>query len=115
MPYAEAMAKYGSDKPDLRFGLEIVDVSHVWVDAAFNAFRKIVSEGGVVRALVIPGAARTRARELDALVDQAKQLGAVGIMWARKTESGHQHERQGRRRGQAARDDGGGGLQATRI
>jgi aspartyl-tRNA synthetase len=88
MPYAEAMAKYGSDKPDLRFGLEIVDVSHVWADATFNAFRKIVTEGGVVRALVIPGAARFSRSELDALVDQAKQLGAVGIMWARKTEAG---------------------------
>ena len=88
MPYAEAMAKYGSDKPDLRFGLEIVDVSHVWVDAAFNAFRKIVGEGGVVRALVIPGAAKYSRSELDGLVDQAKQLGAVGIMWARKTEAG---------------------------
>ena len=88
MPYAEAMAKYGSDKPDLRFGLEIVDVSSVWADAPFNAFRKIVAEGGVVRALVIPGAARYSRSELDALVDQAKQLGAVGILWARKTESG---------------------------
>jgi aspartyl-tRNA synthetase len=88
MPYAEAMAKYGSDKPDLRFGLDIVDVSHVWTDAAFNAFRKIVGEGGVVRALVIPGGAKYSRSELDALVDQAKQLGAVGIMWARKTESG---------------------------
>jgi aspartyl-tRNA synthetase len=86
MPYAEAMAKYGSDKPDLRFGLEIADVSHVWTDAAFNAFRKIVEGGGVVRALVIPGAARYSRSELDALVEQAKQLGAVGIMWARKVD-----------------------------
>jgi aspartyl-tRNA synthetase len=86
MPYAEAMAKYGSDKPDLRFGLEIADVSSVWADAAFNAFRKIVTDGGVVRALVIPGAARYSRSELDSLVDQAKQLGAVGIMWARKVE-----------------------------
>jgi aspartyl-tRNA synthetase len=88
LPYAEALAKYGSDKPDLRFGLEIVDVSPVWADAAFNAFRKIVTEAGAVRALVIPGAAKYSRSELDALVDQAKQLGAVGIMWARKTESG---------------------------
>jgi len=58
------------------------------VDAAFNAFRKIVGEGGVVRALVIPGAAKYSRSELDGLVDQAKQLGTVGIMWARKTESG---------------------------
>ncbi len=88
LPYAEAMARYGSDKPDLRFGLEIVDVSSVWADAPFNAFRDIVSKGGVVRALVVPGAARYSRSELDALVDQAKQLGAVGILWARKVDGG---------------------------
>jgi aspartyl-tRNA synthetase len=88
LSYADAMAKYGSDKPDLRFGLEIVDVSDVWREASFNAFREIVARGGVVRALVIPGAARYARSELDALVDQAKQLGAVGILWARKAEGG---------------------------
>src|ERR671912_2247736 len=86
LPYADALAKYGSDKPDLRFGLEIVDVSHVWAEAAFNAFRSIVAKGGVVRALVIPGAARYSRSELDALVDQAKALGAVGILWARRVD-----------------------------
>jgi aspartyl-tRNA synthetase len=88
LPYAEAMAKYGSDKPDLRFGMEIVDVSGVWTDATFNAFRDIVARGGVVRALVVPGAARYARSELDALVEQAKQLGAVGILWARRTDAG---------------------------
>jgi aspartyl-tRNA synthetase len=88
LSYADAMAQYGSDKPDLRFGLEIVDVSQVWAEAAFNAFREIVGKGGVVRALVVPGAARYSRSELDALVDQAKQLGAVGILWARRGESG---------------------------
>ena len=84
--YADAMSKYGSDKPDLRFGMEIADVSHVWADAPFNAFRNIVKDGGGVRALVIPGAARYSRSELDALVEQAKQLGAVGILWARKVD-----------------------------
>jgi aspartyl-tRNA synthetase len=88
LPYAEAMARYGSDKPDLRVGLEIVDVSSTWADASFNAFREIVAKGGSVRALVIPGAARYSRKELDDLVEQAKQLGAVGILWARKAESG---------------------------
>ncbi|HZA35689.1 MAG TPA: amino acid--tRNA ligase-related protein, partial [Vicinamibacterales bacterium] len=86
LPYAEALAKYGSDKPDLRFGLEIVDVSHVWAEAAFNAFRSIVAKGGVVRGFVVPGGARYSRSELDGLVDQAKALGAVGILWARKVE-----------------------------
>jgi aspartyl-tRNA synthetase len=88
MPYAEAMARYGSDKPDLRFGLEIADVSSVWTDAAFNAFRQIVSGGGAVRALVVPGAAGYSRSELDGLVEQAKQLGAVGILWARRAAGG---------------------------
>jgi aspartyl-tRNA synthetase len=88
MPYAEAMAKYGSDKPDLRFGMEIVDVSSVWASASFNAFRDIIAKGGVVRALVVRGGARYSRSELDALVDQAKQLGAVGILWARRVEGG---------------------------
>jgi aspartyl-tRNA synthetase len=88
MPYAEAMAKYGSDKPDLRFRMEIVDVSTVWAEAAFNAFRGIVAKGGTVRALVVPGGARYSRSELDALVEQAKQLGAVGILWARKVDGG---------------------------
>ena len=88
MPYAEALARYGSDKPDLRFGLEIADVSHVWAHASFNAFRTIVASGGVVRALVVPGGARYARSELDGLVEQAKALGAVGILWARKGEGG---------------------------
>jgi aspartyl-tRNA synthetase len=88
LPYSEAMAKYGSDKPDLRFGLEIVDVSGVWKEAAFNAFRGIVEKGGSVRALVVPGGAKYSRSELDALVEQAKQLGAVGILWARRSEGG---------------------------
>jgi aspartyl-tRNA synthetase len=88
LPYAEAIARYGSDKPDLRFGLEIADVSHVWADASFNAFRTIVASGGAVRALVVPGGARYARSELDGLVDQAKALGAVGILWARKGEGG---------------------------
>jgi aspartyl-tRNA synthetase len=88
LPYAEALARYGSDKPDLRFAMEIVDVSPVWAEAPFNAFRDIVAKGGAVRALVVPGAARYSRSELDALVEQAKQLGAVGILWARKVEGG---------------------------
>jgi aspartyl-tRNA synthetase len=88
LSYADAIARYGSDKPDLRFGLEIADVSQVWADASFNAFRTIVAGGGVVRALVVPGGARYARSELDGFVEQAKALGAVGILWARKGEGG---------------------------
>ena len=88
IPYHQAVAVYGSDKPDLRFGMEIQDVSSVWADASFNAFREIVAKGGAVRALVVPGGARYSRSELDALVEQARQLGAVGILWARRAEGG---------------------------
>jgi aspartyl-tRNA synthetase len=88
IPYAEAIARYGTDKPDLRFGLEIQDVSPVWAEAKFNAFRDAVTKGGAVRALAVPGGARWARSELDALVEQAKQLGAAGIVWARRTEAG---------------------------
>ncbi len=108
LPYAEAMAKYGSDKPDLRFGLEIVDVSPVWADAPFNAFRDIVSKGGVVRALVVPGrrallalGARRAGRPGEAVGRRRHPVGPEG-------RRRHQHQRQGRRRRQAPRVDVGG-------
>jgi len=83
IPYAEAMARYGSDKPDLRFGLEIQDFSAAFADSTFQVFRRIVAQNGVVRGFVIPGAGRYSRRELDDLVEQAKQLGGSGLIWIR--------------------------------
>ncbi len=90
MPYAEAMAKYGSDKPDLRFGLEIQDFGAIFADSPFGIFREAVSHGGTVRGFVIPGAAKYSRREVDELVEQAKQLGAAGLVYARYTAEGVQ-------------------------
>jgi aspartyl-tRNA synthetase len=58
MPYAEAIARYGSDKPDLRCGLEIVDLSDAFREAEFRVFKQIIAEGGVVRGFNVPGANR---------------------------------------------------------
>jgi aspartyl-tRNA synthetase len=86
MPYAEAMARYGSDKPDLRFGLEVVDLSDIFREAEFRVFKQAVADGGVVRGIVVPrGNSYTRS-QLDALVDQAKQIGFSGLIWARPGE-----------------------------
>jgi aspartyl-tRNA synthetase len=85
MPYAEVMAKYGSDKPDLRFGMEIQDFGGAFADSPFGIFREAIAHGGTVRGFVIPGAARYSRREVDELVEQAKQLGAAGLVWARRT------------------------------
>jgi aspartyl-tRNA synthetase len=83
MPYAEAIAKYGSDKPDLRCGLEIHDLSDVFRDSEFRVFKQIVSEGGVVRGFAVPGGNKYTRSQLDVLVDQAKQMGFTGLIWVR--------------------------------
>ena len=88
MPYAEAIAKYGSDKPDLRFALEIQDFGPNFADSPFGIFREAVAHGGTVRGFVIPGAARYSRREVDELIEQAKQLGAAGLVWARYADGG---------------------------
>jgi len=86
LPYAEAIAKYGSDKPDLRAGMEIHDVSAAFADSSFSVFRSVVESGGAVRAFAVKGGARYSRKELDELTAQAKQLGATGLVWARNAD-----------------------------
>jgi aspartyl-tRNA synthetase len=88
MPYSEAMAKYGSDKPDLRCGMPIQDLADFFRNSVFETFKKIVAEGGTVRGLVVPSAAKYSRSEVDGIVDQAKSLGARGLIWARRAEDG---------------------------
>ncbi|MEP7117569.1 MAG: aspartate--tRNA ligase [Acidobacteriota bacterium] len=90
MAYAEAIAVYGNDKPDLRFDLRIQDVGPLYAESAFGIFREAVSVGGTVRGFVIPGAATASRRELEEIVDLAKQAGAAGLIWARRTAEGVQ-------------------------
>ncbi len=90
MPYAEAIATYGSDKPDLRFGLEIQDFGALFAESPFGIFREAVAAGGTVRGFVIPGAGGSSRREVDELVEQARQLGAAGLIWVRHTADGVQ-------------------------
>ena len=86
MPYAEAMARYGSDKPDLRFGLEIGDVSAAFADSEFRVFKQIVADGGVIRGFAVPGGNTYTRNQIDGIVDQAKQLGFGGLIWVRPGE-----------------------------
>jgi aspartyl-tRNA synthetase len=83
MTYADAIARYGSDKPDLRFGLEIHDLSEVFRDAEFRVFKQIVAEGGAVRGFAVPGGNKYTRSQIDLLVDQAKQMGFTGLIWVR--------------------------------
>ena len=86
MSYAEAMAKYGSDKPDLRPGMELQDLSEAFKASNFSVFRGAIDAGGEVRGFVVPNAARYSRKDLDNLIDEARQLGAAGLVWARQTE-----------------------------
>jgi aspartyl-tRNA synthetase len=90
MPYADAVARYGSDKPDLRFGVEIQDFGPLFAESTFGIFREAVAHEGTVRGFVVPGAGGASRRELDELVEQARQLGAGGLVWARHTADGVQ-------------------------
>ena len=88
LAYDEAMARYGSDKPDLRFGLPLHDVSDAFREGQFKVFRGIVEAGGSVRALVVPGAGGQARAQLDLIVDAAIDAGAKGLVWVRRGEDG---------------------------
>src|SRR5262249_53551098 len=83
--YAEAMAKYGSDKPDLRFGLEIVDVGDIAKESEFSVFREVLASGGVVRAINAKGAAgkfsNTELKPGGKLSTFVGGFGAKGLAW----------------------------------
>jgi aspartyl-tRNA synthetase len=80
MTYADAMARFGTDKPDLRFGMEIVDVSEAFASTEFKAFAATLEGGGVVRG-INAGPQELARSALDGLVAQAQELGAKGLVW----------------------------------
>jgi aspartyl-tRNA synthetase len=86
MTYDEAMSRYGSDKPDLRFGLEIADLSDLVRGSGYGIFEKTLEAGGRVRAIAVPGLAGSSRKEIDDLEAQAKALGAAGLGWAQFRE-----------------------------
>ena len=90
MSYAEAIAKYGTDKPDLRPGMELQDLSEPFKSSNFSVFRGAIDAGGEVRGFVVKNAAKYSRKDLDNLIDEAKQLGAAGLVWARQAEGGVQ-------------------------
>lgn len=81
MPYAEAMERFGSDKPDIRFGMELVNVSELVADCGFKVFTDAVAGGGSVRAINAKGCAKFSRKEIDALVEVVKTYKAKGMAW----------------------------------
>lgn len=78
--WREAMDRYGTDKPDIRFGMEIADLSTAVADSEFGVFQKALTEGGTVRGINVGAQDWPRSRA-DAMTDRAKELGAKGLVW----------------------------------
>lgn len=85
MTWKEAMNRYGSDKPDTRFGMELCDISELVKDCGFSVFAGAVADGGSVRGITVEGGAKMTRKEIDSLVEFVKTYGAKGLAWYKNT------------------------------
>jgi aspartyl-tRNA synthetase len=90
LTFAESMARFGLDRPDTRFGLELTEVSNIVQESDFHTFKEVVAQGGMVKALCAPGLARLSRKDLDDLTDFAAVYGAKGLAWVKMTGNGWQ-------------------------
>jgi len=88
MTYAEAMGRYGSDKPDLRFEMPLHDVTSFGAASEFKVFKDAATKGGIVKALIVNGGATMPRSRIDALGETAKSFGAKGLAWLKITAEG---------------------------
>ncbi len=85
MTHAEAMRRFGTDKPDVRYGLELVDLSALFADTGFERFRQVLAAGGVIAGFAVPGGGALGSKEVDRLTETAKEFGAKGLVSIRVT------------------------------
>jgi aspartyl-tRNA synthetase len=90
LTYAEAMRRFGTDRPDMRFGLELGDVTEIVRGVEFRVFREAADKGGLVKALAIPDGGRLTRKDLDVLPEVVAPYGAKGVAWTRITPEGWQ-------------------------
>ena len=88
LSYEEAMTKYGSDKPDLRFNLELHTLNKILSKTEFRVFRDPVDSNGIITGIVAPGCASFSRNQIDGLTNYVKSLGAKGLVWFKVNESG---------------------------
>ena len=88
MTYAEAMGRYGSDKPDLRFEMPLHDMTAFGAASEFKVFKDAATKGGIVKALIVKGGATLSRTRIDALGETAKSFGAKGLAWLKLTAEG---------------------------
>lgn len=89
MSYGESILRYGNDKPDTRFGMELCDVSDAAGQSEFKVFKDAVAKGGAVRALAATGCAKYSRKDLETLTNEAISLGAKGLAWIKVTDEGY--------------------------
>lgn len=80
LSYEEAMNRYGSDKPDNRFGIELVDLSDLFQETSFKAFSSVLEKGGVIKGIAVPGFGHMSRKEIDRYTQLAKKNGAKGLV-----------------------------------
>lgn len=88
MSYDEAIERFGSDKPDLRYGLELVNLSSIVANSEFQVLSGAIAAGGQAKGICIPGVAGYSRKQIDEIIDIAKQNGARGILWAAMPSDG---------------------------
>ncbi|HEX6331665.1 MAG TPA: aspartate--tRNA ligase [Actinomycetota bacterium] len=89
MPYDEMLARFGSDKPDLRYGMELADLGEIFRGTGFRAFASALDDGGIVKGLAAPGGgAELSRKELDDLVQVVRARGAAGLVWLAVEDGG---------------------------
>jgi len=88
LTHDEAMLRFGSDKPEMRFGCEIADVTDALRETEFGAFRGVIDAGGVVRGFAVPGATEFSRKDFDGLVEFARGWGGKGVAWLQVTAPG---------------------------
>jgi aspartyl-tRNA synthetase len=86
LTYQEAMERFGTDKPDMRFGMELKNLSDILKESEFNVFKNALKSGGSIRGINVKGAALLTRKQLDELVEFAKNFGAKGLLWMQVLE-----------------------------
>jgi len=88
LTYAEAMDRYGVDKPDTRFGLELVELNDIFESCDFKVFKKVIEKGGLIKSINVKNGAPLSRGKIDNLIDFAREQGAGGMAWMKMTDKG---------------------------
>ncbi len=89
LTYAEAISRFGTDRPDMRFGLELIDLAQAFAETGFQLFARILGEGGIIKGIRLPGGANRSRKQLEELTGVVQEEGAQGLAWLSLTGTGY--------------------------